>query len=330
MLKIIKSNRSFETWPSWDIIHEWEDIISKDLNIPVFTDDSTLKFLRLIPIKKIRNLLCRIYIYQKTFNNDTLVFHIIPLESRFQVPKNEIPVVLDIWGHTDIELLNKVYAHCKLVMLTSKEVYDHVKGKVSFPIQYFPVTLPDQYFRGSYNTEENIDLIHKKDIDILQIGRSNAVLDKWVKKYLEEYPSTHYVYQKVVDDRIFMHSNQLGLLFERKGRNDYFELLKRSKVSVYSSAGIDDGFDRAGGFNALTPRLLECMSQFNYVIGRYADNIEYAPVREYIPNCQSYDMFEEHLSRYLHEGDVEFLQWSADFLSSKLTTSWSDFLKNNI
>lgn len=322
MIKVIKSNRYFENWPSWDIVHEWEDIISNQLDIPIYYKDNILKVLSLIPIKKVRNKLSRIYVFSRRFNNYSLVFHIAPLEAKYQVAPKDIPIVLDVWGHIDLNNFNNTYSHCKIVYVTSKEVYNFLQNKVNFKIKYIPVTLPNQYYLGSPKLIENQKLINKKDIDIIQIGRGNNILDDWTKSYISKYPQVHLVFQEVIGDRIFMRSNKFGLLFERKDRSQYFELLKRSKVSLYSSAGIDNGYERTGGFNALTPRLLESLSQFNYIVGRYADNVEYEPVRNKIDNCQSFESFEENMNRYLNEGDTNFLVWSSEFLQKYLTSVW--------
>ncbi len=327
MIKNIKSNRKFQNWPSWDIIHEWEDILSEHFNAKIYKGDIILNILMLIPVKKIRIKLCDNYIFSRKLNKETVSFHMVPLKSAALVPENDVPIVLDVWGDVNIDIINKAYSKSKIVYLTSLEVLNFLKGKVNFVMKHFPVTLPDQYYLGSAKTQENQELIARKDIDILQIGRGNDVLDKWVKQYLIDYPETHYVYQELIGDKIFMKSNQFGILSERKNRADYFDLLRRAKVSPYSSAGIDAGFERTSGFNALTPRLLECMSQFNYVIARYADNEEYAPVKDFIINCDTYEIFRSNLNRYLTKGDDDFFAKTDEFLKKNLTSSWFKILE---
>ncbi|MCX2574017.1 hypothetical protein [Pedobacter sandarakinus] len=243
------------------------------------------------------------------------------------IGKSDVPVVIDIWGDIDVSNFNNTYSKCPYIYVTSKEVLEFLQPKTKIELKYFPMTLPDKYFKGEFDDSLAKSICEKKDIDIIQIGRGNAVLDEWTKQYLIANPNTNYVYQKVIDGRFFFYSNLYGEVCQRKDRSDYFNLLQRSKVALYSSAGIDDGVERTGGFNALTPRLLESLSQYTFIVGRYADNVEYREVRDHIKNCQSYDEFDSEMTRFLSIGDIEFLKWSQNFISKYLTSKWIKVLK---
>ncbi len=54
-LEAIYTNRYFETWPSWQIIYEWEDVISKELALDLI-DARSASVVGKIPDKILRLL----------------------------------------------------------------------------------------------------------------------------------------------------------------------------------------------------------------------------------------------------------------------------------
>jgi hypothetical protein len=329
MIKSIKTNRIFEDHPSWNIVHEWEDILVNHLNIPLVSKDAFVILLMLIPFDRIRKKLCYFYFYFKRTIGGTLVFHVKPLKYSWQVNLNDLPIVIDIFGDTNLEQLEKVYSKCKIVFVTSLEVLHYLESNnVNINLEYLPISLPDSQYLGRFDKIDNFKLLKNKDIDIIEIGRSNTVLTGWLEMYLLEYPRYRFVYQKRIGEKIIFLSND-GMINEiRKERSDYFRLLARSKVVLYSSAGIDNGVNRAGNFNALTPRLLECLSRFTYIISRHADNEDFKEVNSFIDNVNSYEQFKVKMNLYLVDSDYNFLAWSDTFLKGRLTSQWVAQLSN--
>jgi len=321
MLKSIKSNRLYENWPSWQIVHEWEDIISEELNVPIFSKDLKLMTFHKLFFKfQFNKRLLNFFLYSNTKEEKSLVFHLSPLISKFKVPSTDIPIIIDFWKNVDIDKFSEAYQNCHLVIVTSKEVFNYLKDRTSLPIAYLPLSLPDRYYLGSYTRSSNLQLIKDKDIDLIQPGRSNIIFDEWIKKYLQEHPETHYVYNKVVDGQFLYYSNQLGLLEYGDSREDYFNLLKRSKVTIYSSPGIDNGGNRTGGFNPLTPKFLEFISQFCFVVCRYADNEEFEPIKSFSPNLKDYSSFETLVTNHLKNiVNADYFKASNTFLKDRTT-----------
>ncbi len=59
-------------------------------------------------------------------------------------------------------------------------------------------------------------------------------------------------------------------MYEDKQANlgSYINLLRASKISFYSTPGIDGGEKRTGGFNPVTPRYLELLSAQCQLLGK--------------------------------------------------------------
>lgn len=84
--------------------------------------------------------------------------------------------------------------------------------------------------------------------------------------------------------------------------------MRASKVSFYSTPGLDGGEKRTGGFNPVTPRFLELLSAQCRLLGRYPKNekTDFYELPKVCPNVGSYDEFEATLLGYLNDTDTSF------------------------
>jgi len=283
----IKSNRKYESWASWHVVHEWEDILSDKLTIPIVD----LKEEGLLA--KINNQLknkvngyrqLRSYFTDKRLSNTcSLVFH---LKVQHFVPQNHIPVIVDFWKNQDLNRFYKAYQKCPLVLISSREVFDFLKGKkCPLNIAHWGLSLPDYYFTTADYSN--------KTIDILQAGRQNEMLSSYVERLISEDPSIHYVYKKGENGRLHYISSIDGDLGALDSREAYMKLLQKSKIALYSSPGLDGGENRTGGFNQITPRFLEYLASGCSVIGRYKMNsdADYYEMPKFCTNIESAEQF---------------------------------------
>jgi len=290
MLESILTNRRHQTWPSWDIVHEWEECLSQELNLPLLhLSHSGNGFLG-----RVNNRLSSLPFYRQlrhwrssaATHGIALVFHLQP--HRY-VPAHHIPVIIDFWKHQNLNEFISAYKSCALVLISSREVYDYLLDKgCPVNIEHWALSLPDKYL----NHEA---LLVEKDIDIIQPGRQNQVFSGYVDGLLKAQPNLHYVYQKQTGGELCYYSNQYGNMQIGVTRKDYFSLLARSKIALYSSPGLDGGKHRTGGFNPVTPRLLECISQYCHVLSRYENNsdAQYYQLKDKCLNIKSQGQFIE-------------------------------------
>lgn len=327
LIRYIKSNRLFQDWPSWHIVHEWEDILCAEGKRKIWDKDSFLFFLTKIPLKKLSAKLSQLYVYAKKTSARSLVFHMIPQEHKYLVSRNDIPILIDVFKDVDLKKFKDVYENCSLICITSEEAYFYLKARLSLPFLLLPMSLPDNYFKGKVEDIKTKTIFENKDIDVIQMGRSNKRMESWMKEYLEEFPDTNYVERRLIDGKFYFYSTKDGILGEFSSRKEYFSLLERAKISLYASPGLDEGAKRTGGFNPLTPRLLEFLSQYTYIVGRYVNNEDYAGILDHIPNCENYIEFKNALSfRLQNSCDYDYFKWSQEFLKNRLTSKWNTYL----
>jgi hypothetical protein len=106
-------------------------------------------------------------------------------------------------------------------------------------------------------------------------------------------------------------------------------LLRSSKISFYSTPGIDGGEIRTGGFNPVTPRYLELLSAQCLLLGKYPANEEtnFYELEKVCPNIISYNHFELTLLKYLNQTDIAFEEYNV-ILEKHYTSCRSQLLKD--
>ncbi len=311
----------------WDIVFEWEDELSSALHVP------------LVPVGKrydkiyqpgfLKKVLNRLNAYQRcdqiffTPKGYYIAFHIGPAGVySFYTRNNVVPIIIDFWKNEDLRRLESVFGICPVVFVTSREVYNYLKETgVRLKVELLSLSLPDKYF-----TQPNGSF---RDIDIIQIGRSNAALDEFMIQYLKEYPETHYVCAKKTGSEVNIISNKTGVLGIFKNREDFIGLLKRSKVSLVSAPGLDNDKVRTGGFAPVTPRFLESAACGCKLIGIYPDNTDfnYYGIQEVCVSVQNYDQFKNILTSYLETKTIPDHQ---AFLQRHLTSKRANELLSKI
>lgn len=304
----------------WDIVFEWEDQISQTLNVPlVYVGKRYDKIYQPGFGKKILN---RLNIYQwidRYFllkEPKFLAFHIGPPGVySFYTSMNVIPIIIDFWKHEDINRLEKIFKYSKVVFVTSKEVHNYLKSiQARVTLEHLSLSIPDKYLKLPKGST--------KDIDIIQIGRSNALFNEYVNKFLEMYPSTHYVSAKKINDEVEIVSNKHGSIGKNKSRAEFMNLLQRSKISLVSAPGIDEDRKRTGGFSPLTPRFFEGAACGCRLIGLYPQNedFKYYGISQICPSVNTFSEFKSLVMKYLAESKTpDFRTFLENHLTSKKT-----------
>ena len=181
---------------------------------------------------------------------------------------NVIPYIIDYWKRYDA-LFEKHFAHFPVVYISGLEVYEYLKAKrTKVKIKHLPLSISDRYM--SLFEEQVI-----KDIDIINVGRKNKVMDEYIQQFLLKYPNTNYVHREMENGENIYYSSIHGRLGTLTAREDLLKILSRSKIAIVTSPGLDGGEQRTGGFNPVTPRVFEAAIGKCYMIGKYEKNSEY-------------------------------------------------------
>ena len=212
-----------------------------------------------------------------------------------RINKNVIPIIIDFWQKKDkLSDFYKAYKDCPLVLVTSAEVVDFLKkNHCPLPIEHWPLSFPDYY-------KINPEKTYKKDIDFCFIGRPNQFFVRMVESYAEKYPDFVYVMGKGgIFHRIF-ETNKGELVCKDKGRETYLNMIRRTKITCYTTPGIDESKEVKTTFNQVTPRVFEMLAGGCYIIGHYPDNADtlYYNLQSIMPRVNSYEEFESLMNKY--------------------------------
>ncbi|MCI1188906.1 hypothetical protein MON38_15900 [Hymenobacter sp. DH14] len=307
----ILSTRSYLKASFYDLVYEWEEDLSKVLKISIlnafplfrklFINKLSRKFLAGAGIiDPVNNLVEKANVF-RPFKGYYLVFEMgVNTQPNYSTSAKAIPAFIDLWKQTDIAAFEQTYRQCPLVLISSMEAVAYLKEQgCRLNLAHFPLSLSDRY-------KAEHGKIYKKKYDVVLAGRTNPVLSNYLQEFSNKYPNVEILRQQEVDGVLCYVSNLRGIIGEFKTREEYIELLRASKISFYSTPGIDGGEKRTGGFNPVTPRYLELLSAQCLILGRYPDNEEtrFYQLDEVCPNVGSYAQFEALMLNYLEQSTV--------------------------
>lgn len=314
----ILSSRAFEHNPNYQIIFEWEDDLGRDLVAPVL--DAKPLYRKALINRATKQVINKLGANALAGLNNTveqfgarrrpglnLVFELyVATEPNFTTSAHAIPLLVDFWKHTDLAGFYHTYRDCKLVLVSSLEALNFLKENgCPLPIEHLALSLSDRY-------QLKPDVTYTKEYDVLLAGRlnirTNQTLRDYLERFVQKYPATEYLYQQEIDGEYYYVSNQRGTIGKFQTREDYMKLLRASKISFYSTPGLDGGEVRTGGFNPVTPRYLELLSAQCLLLGRYPDNEEtnYYELKRVCPNIENYETFEKTMLGYLQNEAPDF------------------------
>lgn len=289
LTKII-SQRAYAKYPSFKIVYEWEDILAKDLNISIKKEgDFKFKFFRRFEKYGLADF------YHSFIPKNNLKLRFVmeaKAEKRCILNRNTIPVIIDFWlEENNLQAFYEAYKHCPLVLVTSAEVVEFLKNNdCPLPIEHWPLSYPDIY-------KLDVNKIKDKKYDFCIFGRPNPFFIRMLDKYCKKHPDFTYIHSTGTDTgRVFV-DNDGNVVLKDTGRQSYLDMISKTKISCYTTPGIDESKKITGRFNQVTPRLFEMLTNGCSVIGHYPGNADtrYYELSSLIPNVNSYDEFERVL-----------------------------------
>lgn len=314
----ILSKRQFESWPSYDLVYEWEDEISKILSVPIKDEHSYLynRILKRIP------LLTRVL----QTNKDCFIFEMSPVvKNRINNKKNIIPCIIDYYL-ADKYLSDFIFSYIKnkIVCISSKEVYGYlIDRNVDSHLNLFhlPLSISDKY-------EIKSDTTFEKKYDLVLMGRQNSVLESFLKRYVDEHRDFNYVYRKQIGKSFMYYTSKGECIGDINTRQKYMNLMRQAKCGLYATPGIDGGEKRTNGFNQVTPRFLELLACGCHIIARYPKNsdTQFFQIERFSKSIETYEEFEIALN-YARENEVDMCKYS-EYLSKHYTSQRAKLLSN--
>lgn len=288
----IKSQRTFRQEKYWQIVHRWEDILSKELDVPLISHSKEIHMItEIISSKK----------------KKSLVFDMIPnqrMNNRFfTTNKSIIPYIIDFWCTEDqIPAFIDAYNKAPLVLISSKEVYEYLKKiKSSLNIQHLALSIPDE------DAKVTTKPFTEKKFDLVVAGRTSEIWNKWITLYGSIHPDFKVVRRKIINGT-FAFEYDGKIICNTDSRSAYLNLLSESKVFIYSTPGMD-GEKETNGFHPVTPRFMEGLTGGCNMILRYPDNpdTKYFELHYFGESVENFEMFCQQMDKARSKGpDIDF------------------------
>lgn len=291
-LTCIQSQRAYAHLSSFNIVYEWEDILAKELNISIHKEGNLkFKFFRRFEKNGFTDL------YHFFVLNGGLKLRFVmqaKAEKQCVLDKNTIPVIIDFWlEDQDLAAFYEAYKHCPLVLVTSAEVVEFLKShQCPLPIEHWPLSYPDFY-------KMDIDKIKNKKYDFCIFGRPNPFFIRLLDEYCKKHSDFTYIHSTGTENNRAFLDHCGNLILKDTGRQSYLDMISKTKISCYTTPGIDESKKITGRFNQVTPRLFEMLANGCSVIGHYPNNADtcYYELSTLIPNVNNYDEFEQALDK---------------------------------
>ena len=309
---------------SWQIVYEWEDIISEKTGVLIKNLTKSLRIwysiLNKLKLFSVANLSLKrdIYIYycSVTTSSPTAYWN-----------KHFIPVLIDFWlQDDDIEKFCKNIRRVPLLLVTSREVYNKLKDICPVPIEHWPLSLPDQY---SFIRTTN----YEKKYDFSFIGRPDPFFFFFLDEYCKRHPDFIYVQNHGDKGRRYYSDNKGRFIATDNGRESYWDMIRKTKITCYTTPGYDEAKKGANGYNQVTPRVFEMLCGGCHVIGHYpmSDDVLWYRLERIVPNVTNYVEFESVLERMLNESvDISRVKcFMESHYTSQRAVSLIDILKKH-
>lgn len=330
--KVMKSKANIDKY-FFDICFEWEDILGKVLdwqidtrsNFEVKFDECCRKF-----YKKIRIPVYRMFrLFDKRRNNVVFMYDMTTKEQDgIYNEKTYIPCIIDYFL-TEERYPNFIHAYRNnpFVMISSREVYEYlIEKKCPLKIYHLALSIPDNYVK--------MDVRYEKKFDLVMFARQNPVLEQYVERYAgvhedfkllkRRYDNGHYIYYDAKTAETVCYGDT---------REQYMDIVRMSKVALYTTPGMDGTREKAGSWNQVTPHFLEEVAGQCHVIARYPDNADtrWYEINQICKCVESYEEFEQLMDRYRKEDvDLEaYEKYLQKHVTSQRARVLRDIMKEN-
>lgn len=310
----------------FDIAFEWEDILAKALNIDIITrtgiefrfDEECRKFYHKthIPLYRIFNL------FDQRRGNAVIMFDMsTKRQDGIYNNKKYIPCLIDYFlNDAEYCLFLKAYLHNQIVLVSSREVYEYlIEKKCPLNIYHFPLSLPDD-FKASNKIEKKYDLV--------MFARQNPLLVKYIAQYEKEHSDFILVRRKYENGHYIYYLSSTGeVVSVCDTREEYINLVRSSRIAVYTTPGMDGTRTDANGWNQVTPHFLEEVAGMCHIIARYPQNAdtEWYEMDKICKCVKSYEEFALLMDQYRKE-EVDYKKYH-EYLKKHYTSQRVKLLK---
>lgn len=287
----ILSRRKVKHRPSWHLVFEWEDEISRALSLPVHAPARPGWWAR--SLARRLGLKCP----ARHFHPMLEFVMIATPDNRGRYSRHTVPWIID-WFLPDSDLPAFLHStrHCQQVLISSREAYERLTANGADPGRYrhLPLSLPDRY-----RLDPSAPM--HKDIDLALVGRNTSRLLEYARRYVDSHPGLRVVVKGPKrDGHPWVYDLEGHPVADIDSRQDYLALMRRCRLFLYSTPGIDDG-KPTQGFSQVTPRFLEALACGCRPIMRYPDNPDtrYYRLSDFGPSIDTYAQFEAEADRLL-------------------------------
>ena len=314
----------------FDIVYEWEDIYARVLEANIKKrSDLEFKFDEVCRkiYKKKKLPLYRIFPIFDTRKNNIVFMYDAAKKRQDGIynSKKYVPCLIDYFlSEEDYPLFVNAYRRNQLVLVSSREVYEYLlEKKCPLKLAHLPLSIPDNCLDFSER--------YTKKYDLVLFARQNPLLMEYVDRYEETHGDFSLIRRKYEDGHyIYYESKTNKVISLGDTREDYWNLVKASRVALYTTPGMDGTRQDANGWNQVTPHFLEELAGQCHIIARYPEN---ADTRWYqmdtICDCvQSYEEFEKKMDSY-RKLEVDLNKY-ANYLKKHVTSERAYRLKNII
>lgn len=300
------------------IIYEWEDLIAKELNVPVVHYPSIYRMTNKLgihtpfvgPLKDTFRFVINGRDYDEPMNNK----HVIPCIIDFFEQKNKLQ-----------EFYSK-HSRNKIVLFSSPFDYEYLKeNNCPLKIGLFAYSISDKYIFSKEKQD--------KKYDIVLTGRQDPLLYYFFTEYIKRHPAVTYVKrgQGLENDtkktrEYFLNGKEcLGTV---ETRDDFMKLQAQGRVTLYGVQGYLDGYTK--GFYHMTPHFLEiiacgCHVLSRYPMGKEGVDAQYYEFEKFSPSIEKYEEFEAAMDKALST-EVDISMYSA-YLKKHYTSTRVETLK---
>ena len=294
------------------IIYEWEDDISKELNIPVKKNPLFLRAAN------------RFGFYFPLLGPNKNTFRFVINGRDQDEPMNSkhiIPCIIDFFEKKDqLQAFYKKHSKNKLVLLSSPFDYQYLKeNNCPLRIEMLPYSISDKYAISAK--------VFKKKYDIVLTGRQDPLLYSFFVEYIKRHSSVTYVKRgdSLDNDQNKTQAYYLNgkeCLGSIETREDFMNLQALGRVTLYGVQGYMDGFTK--GFYHMTPHFLEIIACGCHVIAHYPSGKEgvdaqFYELDKFSPSIESYEQFEDAMDHALRT-DIDINKYSL-YLEKHYTSS---------
>ena len=259
-LQKIISQRNYNSAAPFKIVYEWENIISDKGNINLYKETS-------FHFHKIYGWLKKIGLvdfYKSIISSKELSLFFVMRADVFKEPwlnKSTIPVIIDFWlNDSELPSFYEAYKDCPLVLITSAEVVEYLKTKnCPLKIEHWPLSIPD-YMKP--DRKENYEKLY----DLCFLGRPSPYFVDMLKQYEITHPDFKYILGSRSSKNREYIDNHGNFIAKDSGRESYIHMIRSSKITCYSTPGLDSNKSETSIFNQVTPRLFEMLAGGCYVL----------------------------------------------------------------